>query len=74
MLLRVPGFGVKTVNRILTTRRHRTLRFEDLQRMGASMNKARAFISAKGWTPRGLIDTADLRAKFAPPPEQLLLI
>jgi len=74
VLLRVPGFGVKIVNRILTTRRHRTLRFEDLLRMGASMQKARAFISAKGWSPRRLIDTADLRAKFAPPPEQLLLI
>ena len=74
LLLRVPGFGIKTVNRILSTRRHRTLRFEDLQRIGASMKKARAFISAKGWSPKNLIDTADLRAKFAPPPEQLLLL
>ncbi|WP_299613679.1 putative DNA modification/repair radical SAM protein [uncultured Tateyamaria sp.] len=73
VLLRVPGFGVKTVNRILTTRRHRTLRYEDINRMGASMKKARAFVSALGWSPHGLSDTADLRATFAPPPEQLTL-
>jgi len=73
MLLRVPGFGVKTVTRILMTRRHRTLRYEDLLRMGASMKKAKAFITAEGWTPRNLTDSVDLRARFTPPPEQLAL-
>ena len=73
MLLRVPGFGVKTVNRILSTRRHRTLRYEDLIRMGASMKKARSFVTAGGWSPGGLTDRIDLRARFAPPPEQLTL-
>lgn len=73
MLLRVPGFGVKTVNRILTTRRHRDLRHEDLRRMGASLKKARPFITLRDWTPGALTDTADLRARFAPPPEQLSL-
>ncbi|WOI57374.1 putative DNA modification/repair radical SAM protein [Palleronia sp. LCG004] len=73
MLLRVPGFGVKTVNRILTTRRHRELRYEDLTRMGASLKKARAFITAGGWRPGALTDSVDLRARFAPPPEQLSL-
>ena len=73
MLLRVPGFGVKTVNRILTTRRHRSLSYEDLARMGASMKKACAFITARGWSPGSLTDSADLRARFAPPPEQLSL-
>ncbi|SDW68975.1 putative DNA modification/repair radical SAM protein [Litoreibacter albidus] len=73
MLLRVPGFGVKTVNRIIATRRHRTLRYEDIARLGASLKKARVFITAKGWTPGGLTDSADLRGLFAPPPEQLSL-
>ena len=73
MLLRVPGFGVKTVSRILSTRRHRTLRYEDLARMGASMKKARAFVVAGGWSPGALTDSVDLRARFAPPPEQLSL-
>ncbi len=73
MLLRIPGFGTKTVGRILSTRRHRRLRYEDLARMGALMKKARPFITAEGWTPRALTDSADLRARFAPPPEQLSL-
>lgn len=73
MLLRVPGFGTRTVGRILTTRRHRTLRYDDLLRMGASLKKARAFMTARDWTPGGLTDSTDLRARFAPPPEQLSL-
>ncbi|MCV3272144.1 putative DNA modification/repair radical SAM protein [Roseobacter sinensis] len=73
MLLRVPGFGVKTVNRILGTRRHRRLRYDDLLRIGASMKKAQPFVTAQGWTPGALTDRADLRARFTPPPEQLSL-
>lgn len=73
MLLRVPGFGVKTVGRILSTRRHRRVRYDDLLRIGAGMKKARAFITADGWSPGTLTDSADLRARFAPPPEQLSL-
>jgi putative DNA modification/repair radical SAM protein len=73
MLLRVPGFGAKTVGRILSTRRHRSLRYEDLSRMGAAMKKARPFVTAQGWSPRALTDSDDLRARFAPPPEQLSL-
>ncbi|MWD28345.1 putative DNA modification/repair radical SAM protein [Aquicoccus sp. SCR17] len=72
-LLRIPGFGTRTVQRILATRRHRTLRYEDLARMGANLKNARPFISLPGWSPRGLTDTADLRARFAPAPEQLSL-
>ncbi|WP_028958591.1 putative DNA modification/repair radical SAM protein [Sulfitobacter sp. 20_GPM-1509m] len=73
LLLRVPGFGVRTVNRILSTRRHRDLRYADLQRMGALLKKARPFITLRDWSPGRLTDSADLRARFAPPPEQLSL-
>lgn len=73
MLLRVPGFGTRSVGRILSTRRHRSVRYEDLLRIGASLKKARAFITAQGWSPKGLTDTADLRAQFTPPPQQLSL-
>ena len=74
LLLRVPGFGTRTVNRILAARRHRRLRYEDVARLGAPLKKARAFFTAEGWTPGGLTDSADLRARFAPPPEQLQLL
>lgn len=71
-LLRVPGLGTKTVKGILTARRHRTLRYEDLMRMGANLKNARPFLTALDWRPRNL-DAADLKARFAPPPEQLSL-
>ncbi len=73
MLLRVPGFGTRTVGRILSTRRHRDLRYGDLQRMGALLKKARPFITLTDWSPGALTDSATLRARFAPPPEQLSL-
>ncbi len=74
MLLRVPGFGTKTVQRLLAARRHRRVRYEDLKPMGAVMKNAAAFIVADGWSPRGMTDEAALRNRFAPPPEQLSLI
>lgn len=73
VLLRVPGFGTKTVNRILTARRSGALRYADLLRMGARMGMAKSFITTPDWTPGGLTDSANLRARFAPGPEQLSL-
>lgn len=73
-LLRVPGFGVRTVDRILGARRHSNLRYEDLIRIGALMKKAQPFIRLTDWSPGRLTDEANLRARFAPPPEQLRLI
>jgi putative DNA modification/repair radical SAM protein len=72
-LLRVPGFGAKTVNALLSARRHRTVRLEDLARLGVSLKKVRSFITAEGWSPHKSLDRSDLRAAFAPPPEQLQL-
>ncbi len=74
LLLRVPGFGVRTVDRIIAARRHGALRFDDLVRIGAAMRKAQPFVSLPGWSPRGLTDSAALRARFAPAPEQLALL
>ncbi len=73
MLLRVPGFGMRTVDRILSTRKQRLLRYEDLRTMGAALKKARPNITARDWSPGALIDCADLRARFARPAEQLTL-
>ena len=75
MLLRVPGLGVKSVDRILSVRRYRTLRLEDVARLCRGVDKVRPFITALDWTPGGLTDAADLRARLAPPaaPVQLSL-
>ncbi|MCO6383367.1 putative DNA modification/repair radical SAM protein [Oceanicola sp. 502str15] len=72
-LLRTPGLGTTSVKRILAARRHRTLRYDDLLKVGCNLKNAKAFITCPGWSPRGLTDDANLRARFAPPPEQLSL-
>jgi putative DNA modification/repair radical SAM protein len=73
MLLRVPGFGTKSVARIVDARRHRTLRYEDLLRIGCVMRHARPFVVLPGWSPGARLDDAHLRARFAPGGEQLSL-
>ena len=42
-------------------------------RIGCVMRHARPFITVPDWTPGGHLDAANLRARFAPPPEQLSL-
>ncbi|APH54815.1 Biotin synthase related domain containing protein [Granulibacter bethesdensis] len=74
MLLRVPGFGARTVDRILAARSLHRLRFEDVARLGAVMKKAQPFIVLPGWNPRGLTDSALLRARFTPAPKQPKLL
>lgn len=75
MLLRVPGLGVKSVDKIVSVRRYRTLRLEDVARLTRSLDKVRPFITTLDWTPGGLTDAADLRARVAPvaEPQQLSL-
>jgi predicted DNA-binding helix-hairpin-helix protein len=74
MLLRVPGLGVKAVDRILSVRRYRTLRLEDVGRLTRSVEKLRPWITALDWTPGGLTDAADLKARVTTrAPEQLSL-
>jgi putative DNA modification/repair radical SAM protein len=72
-LLRVPGLGVKAVNRILQVRRHRGLRLEDVGRLTVSIAKVRPFLCALDWRPVMLTDRADLRTLLAPKTEQLEL-
>ncbi|RZI98378.1 MAG: putative DNA modification/repair radical SAM protein [Brevundimonas sp.] len=68
-LLRVPGLGVKSVDRIISVRRWRTLRLEDIARLCRGIDKVRPFITTLDWTPGGLTDAVDLRARIAPDPK-----
>ena len=47
-LLRVPGFGRTTVNRILRARRHHRLSLDDLSKLRARVSLASAFITIGG--------------------------
>jgi len=73
LLLRVPGLGTKAVARILASRRHRTLRLDDVARLTASVAKVRPFICTIDWRPTFLTDRADLRGLLTPKSEQLEL-
>ena len=44
LLLRIPGIGTKSVDRILKVRRWHKLRLEDLPRLHVSMNKVLPFV------------------------------
>jgi putative DNA modification/repair radical SAM protein len=75
-LLRVPGFGVRSVDRMIAVRRYRRLRLEDIKRLARSgAGKAAPFIITDDWTPGALADADDLRAVGREPaaPEQLSL-
>ncbi|WP_075216801.1 putative DNA modification/repair radical SAM protein [Mongoliimonas terrestris] len=72
-LLRVPGLGVKSVDRLLRARRHTRLRLDDLGRLVKSIGAVRPFVIAADWHPGGSLDRLDLGARAAPKPQQLSL-
>jgi putative DNA modification/repair radical SAM protein len=72
-LLRIPGLGTKAVERILKSRRWRTIMLDDVARLTVSIAKMRPFIVTADWRPTLLADRADLRALLAPKQEQLEL-
>ena len=47
-LLRVPGIGVKSANRIVKARRHSRLDFSDLRKIGVVLKRAAYFITCSG--------------------------
>lgn len=74
MLLRIPGIGVRSVQRILSNRRHRLLRLEDLGRLGVSLKKCAPFlVTLDYFPPPSLLESDRLRQRFLPPPQQLEL-
>ncbi|CUH13129.1 putative DNA modification/repair radical SAM protein [Jannaschia seosinensis] len=72
MLLRVPGFGTKIVDRILAARRNGAVGLEDIRRMGGRVKAARPFIVTKDHRPGHLLDADGLRARFVKPKQMEL--
>jgi putative DNA modification/repair radical SAM protein len=71
-LLRVPGFGIKAVNRIIATRRLTSIRLADLARLHIPRNKALPFIILSDYRPPAhLLDGAGLPERFRPRAKQL---
>lgn len=72
-LLRVPGLGVRVVERILSSRRHAPLRLADLARLTKAIARVRPFVVLPDWRPGALVDDARLRQRLVPRARQLSL-
>lgn len=73
-LLRVPGFGVRNVSRILQVRRYRKLTLNDLAKLKISVKKARYFVVTADHNPATQqIDSPKLPEKVVPVQQQLVL-
>ncbi|MEM7696863.1 MAG: putative DNA modification/repair radical SAM protein [Verrucomicrobiota bacterium] len=71
-LLRVPGLGVRTVDRLLGIRRFGRVRLDDLAKLRTSVKKCLPFIITADHHPARLgLDSDRLRQRFLPPPQQL---
>ncbi len=76
-LLRIPGLGVRNVDRILAMRRHKTLVLDDLARLRVAVRRASPFLAFAGGlgseaSAARRLDALDL-ARRVRPPTQLAL-
>jgi len=72
LLLRVPGLGTKSVERILKVRRWHKVRLDDLPRLHVSVKNVLPFVITADYNPANLgIDRASLRSRFIAPDRQL---
>jgi putative DNA modification/repair radical SAM protein len=73
MLLRVPGLGVRAIDRILAARRHTKLRLADIRRLTSGVKRLLPFLITADHRPLGLTDRLDLRGMLTAPARQLNL-
>ena len=70
MLLRVPGLGVGSVDKLLAARRVRRLRADDLDRLHVPKRKVVPFIEVDGLPPGRGLDGPGLAARLADKPAE----
>jgi predicted DNA-binding helix-hairpin-helix protein len=63
MLLRIPGLGVKSTDRVIRARRHRRLRMDDLARLRLSVAKLAPFVVTADHHPGATLDGVRLEEK-----------
>jgi putative DNA modification/repair radical SAM protein len=73
-LLRVPGIGARNVQRILSIRRHKKLRTDDLKKLRVAWKRAKSFVVTLDHNPAlNNLDRDDLRQIIVPKEKQLTL-
>ncbi len=65
-LLRVPGLGVRAVDRILDVRRFKRLELADVKRLSRGIEKLKPFLVCADWSPGALTDSAGLPERVRP--------
>jgi predicted DNA-binding helix-hairpin-helix protein len=73
-LLRVPGLGVRTVERVLDIRKYRKIRIADLAKLCRSLKMILPFVVCTDWRPKALTDSLTLRDRLKPGAQQLTLL
>jgi putative DNA modification/repair radical SAM protein len=73
MLLRVPGLGVRNVDRILMMRRHERIRLADLAKLRVPMRKSRPFLVTADYNPAARRIDSDGLPQLVKTPVQLEL-
>jgi putative DNA modification/repair radical SAM protein len=73
-LLRVPGLGVRNVDRILVLRRHKKITLLDLKKMNVALSRAKYFVITDDHNPDiWLLDSEHLTNRLKPKAVQLSL-
>lgn len=72
-LLRVPGLGRRTVERILEARKVRRIHADDLRRLAIPIKRVLPFIKVPGSTAAKRLDSTQIDAMFRAQPQQLFL-
>ncbi|WP_414674472.1 putative DNA modification/repair radical SAM protein [Luteibacter sp.] len=67
MLLRVPGLGVKTVDRMIAMRAHQRIRYADLIRLRVPVKKVAPFVETLDHRPRGDRESVALQRDLREP-------
>ncbi|HET6431759.1 putative DNA modification/repair radical SAM protein [Dyella sp.] len=67
MLLRVPGLGVRTVDKLLAMRTHRRIRYQDLVKLRVAVGKVAPFVETLDYRPRADGESSTLRAQLTTP-------
>jgi putative DNA modification/repair radical SAM protein len=73
MLLRVPGLGVTSVNKILSIRRYHDITWHDLVKMRLPLQKIKPFICVADYKPASTLLDSESLFKSLSPPSQLEL-
>ena len=71
MLLRVPGFGVRTVDRLLGLRRYRNVKKADLKALRVPKRCLAFVVTADDFSGTKLLDSERLRSRIVAPTRQL---